>query len=86
MFNYADNVGIITGGVGRLGKTFAQALEKNGNKVYLFDIVDNCDFENENIKYMKVNITDEDEVISKDEEIYKKEKRIDIMIKNEDIQ
>lgn len=86
MFDYTKNVGIITGGVGRLGKTFAQALEKNGNKVYLFDIVDDCDFVNENIKYIKVNIADENEVFSKVEEIYKKEKKIDFLINNAALQ
>lgn len=86
MFDYKNNVGIITGGVGRLGKTFAQALEKSNNKVYLFDIVDDCDFESANIVYMKVNIADDNEVFSKVEEIYKKEKKIDFLINNAALQ
>lgn len=86
MFEYTNKVGIITGGLGKLGKTFSLALEKQGNKIYIFDINDNCDFSSENIIYVKVNIANELEIFSKVKEIYKKEKKIDFLINNAALQ
>ncbi len=86
MFQYKNKIGIITGGAGRLGKTFAQALAKKGNKIYLFDIVESCDFLNENIIYIKVNIADEIEVFKKLDEIFKIEGKIDFLINNAALQ
>lgn len=86
MFNFTNKVGIITGGAGRLGKTFAKALASEGNKVYLFDIVNDCDFQTENIIYKKVDISNEVEVFKIVDEINQIENRIDFLINNAALQ
>ncbi|QKF67533.1 glucosamine-6-P synthase, glutaminase subunit PtmA [Arcobacter venerupis] len=85
MFDYTNKVGIITGGVGRLGKTFAQALSEKGNKVYLFDIADSCDFQSENIIYRKIDISNETEVFN-EIDIISKENKIDFLVNNAALQ
>lgn len=86
MFNFTNKVGIITGGAGRLGKTFAEALSREGTKVYLFDIADDCDFQTENIIYTKLDISNEVEVFKIVDEISQIENRIDFLINNAALQ
>lgn len=86
MIKYKNKIGIITGGNGRLGKTFAEALAKEGNTVYLFDIVEKCDFETGNIIYKKVDISNDKEVFEAVARIYSKHKSIDFLINNAALQ
>lgn len=86
MFEYTHKVGIITGGAGRLGRAFAEALAGTNNKIYLFDISDTCDLENDNIIYKKVDISNELEVFKAVDEIYCMEKKLDFLINNAALQ
>lgn len=86
MFEYKNKVGIITGGNGRLGKIFALTLAENGNKVHLFDIAKKCDFENDNITYHMVDISNEQGVFEAVEEILVLEGKIDFLINNAALQ
>ena len=80
-----DKVGIITGGNGRLGQTFAESLQLK-NRVYLFDIQEKCSILNERIFYYQVDITNEDATRSAVGDILKKEKHIDFLINNAALQ
>lgn len=80
-----DKVGIITGGNGRLGQTFAESLHLK-NRVYLFDIQDKCAIFNENVFYCQVDITNQDATQTAVGNILKKEKRIDFLINNAALQ
>lgn len=78
-------VGILTGGNGRVGQTFAEFLQLS-NRVYLFDIQDKGLSRSANVFYHQVDITDSDAVQSAVENILKKEARIDFLINNAAIQ
>lgn len=80
-----NKVGIITGGNGRLGQTFAAALQ-NKNRVYLFDIHDKCLAQDENIFYCQLDIADEETVRTVVGDILRKEKQIDFLINNAALQ
>jgi NAD(P)-dependent dehydrogenase (short-subunit alcohol dehydrogenase family) len=86
MISYANKVGIITGGNGRLGRTFAEALAKQSNVIYLFDIAGKCDFETNNIIYKKVNITNEKDVFENVNKIYESHGKLDFLINNAALQ
>lgn len=80
-----DKVGIITGGNGRLGQTFAESLQLK-NRIYLFDIQDKCFVIKERVFYSRVDITNEDATRTAVGDILKKEKRIDFLINNAALQ
>ncbi|HAW59113.1 MAG TPA: short-chain dehydrogenase [Bacteroidales bacterium] len=80
-----DKVGIITGGNGRLGQTFAESLQLK-NRVYLFDIQEKCSILKERVFYSQVDITNEDATRRAVGDILKKEKRIDFLINNAALQ
>ena len=80
-----DKVGIITGGNGRLGQTFAESLQLK-NRVYLFDIQEKCSILKERVFYSQVDITNEDATRTAVGDILKKEKRIDFLINNAALQ
>lgn len=86
MFEYKNKVGIVTGGNGRLGKTFALALARSGNKVHIFDIAKYCDFEDVNIVYHMVDISNKDEVFETVKKIVAIENKIDFLINNAALQ
>jgi len=86
MFKFENKVGIITGGNGKLGKTFAKTLSSMGNKVHIFDISEDCDFANENIIYHRVDITNEKDVYKIVENIVNKYEKIDFLINNAALQ
>ncbi len=80
-----NKVGIITGGNGRLGQTFAAALH-NQNRIYLFDIHDKCVMQSENVFYYQLDITDKEAVRRAVENILKKDNRIDFLVNNAALQ
>lgn len=86
MFDVKNKVGIITGGNGRLGKTFAEALVKCNVKVHLFDIADSCAFANDKIVYHKVDISNDVEVFDIVDKILQEDKKIDFLINNAALQ
>lgn len=86
MFDIKNQVGIITGGNGRLGKTFAEALVQCNVKVHLFDIADSCAFESDKIVYHKVDISNEIEVFDIVDKILQEDKKIDFLINNAALQ
>ena len=86
MFDIKNQVGIITGGNGRLGKTFAEALVQCNVKVHLFDIADSCSFASDKIVYHKVDISNEVEVFNIVDKIIQEDKKIDFLINNAALQ
>ncbi len=86
MFEFKNKVGIITGGNGRLGKTFAEVLSCMGNKIHIFDISDNCSFAGKNIIYHKVDITNEKDVFKAVDNIVNEYEKIDFLINNAALQ
>lgn len=86
MFDIKNKVGIITGGHGRLGKTFAEALVQCNVKVHLFDIADSCAFESDKIVYHKVDISNDVEVFEIVDKILLEDKKIDFLINNAALQ
>ena len=86
MFEFKNKVGIITGGNGRLGKTFAESLSSMGNKIHIFDISDNYSFVSENIIYHKVDITNEKDVFKAVDNIVNEYEKIDFLINNAALQ
>ena len=86
MFEFKNKVGIITGGNGRLGKTFAKSLSSMGNKIHIFDISDNCSFVSENIIYHKTDITNEKDVFKTVDNIVNQHEKIDFLINNAALQ
>jgi len=86
MFDIKNQVGIITGGNGRLGKTFAEALVQCNVKVHLFDIADSCAFASDKIVYHKVDISNEIEVFDIVDKILQEDKKIDFLINNAALQ
>lgn len=86
MFDIKNQVGIITGGNGRLGKTFAEALVQCNVKVHLFDIADSCAFASDKIVYHKVDISNEIEVFDIVDKIIQEDKKIDFLINNAALQ
>lgn len=86
MFDIKNQVGIITGGNGRLGKTFAEALVQCNVKVHLFDIADSCAFASDKILYHKVDISNEIEVFDIVDKIIQEDKKIDFLINNAALQ
>lgn len=86
MFDIKNQVGIITGGNGRLGKTFAEALVQCNVKVHLFDISDSCAFASDKIVYHKVDISNEIEVFDIVDKIIQEDKKIDFLINNAALQ
>ncbi len=91
-FNLKDNLAIITGGAGLLGKKHIEALIEADADVVIFDINENALKEVKEIffkKYqkeilvLKVDITKENEIINAKEEIFKKfNKYPNILINN----
>ena len=63
LFSLKNKIIVITGGSGNLGKDFAQTLLEFEAKVAIFDLTDNNENENENIKYFNVDITNKDQII-----------------------
>ena len=63
LFSLKNKIIVITGGSGNLGKDFAQTLLEFEAKVAIFDLIDNNENENENIKYFNVDITNKDQII-----------------------
>lgn len=86
MFDIKNKVGIITGGNGRLGKTFAEALVQCNVKVHLFDIADSCAFASDKIVYHKVDISNDVEVFDIVDKILQEDKKIDFLINNAALQ
>lgn len=80
-----NKVGIITGGNGRLGKTFARGLAA-GNRIHLFDLQPGCDFAGGNIVYHQLDITQESAVLAVVNEITAIEGRIDFLVNNAALQ
>jgi NAD(P)-dependent dehydrogenase (short-subunit alcohol dehydrogenase family) len=86
MFDDLNNkVGIITGGNGRLGKTFAQGLAAR-NRIHLFDLQPDCDFAGGNIVYHQLDIVREAAISAAVNEIAAGEGRIDFLVNNAALQ
>jgi len=76
----SSKVVILTGVSSGFGKSIAEVLSKNGYNVYglsrrKIDIIDN-------INYYQADVTDAESIKKIIEEIYNKEKRIDVLINN----
>lgn len=78
MFNLKNRVAVITGGLGKLGSQYAEALVKAGARVAIFDIIDiPSDALRKLAKkfpllFLKVDITKEDQVKEAVREVVKK--------------
>ena len=72
-----NKVIIVTGASSGIGKETAFALAGMGHKVYDFS---RRDFADEKIEHIKVDVTNEENVIAATKEVYEKEGRIDIVI------
>ena len=81
----SQKIGIITGGNGRLGQTFANALCER-NQIYLLDLQPEPVLRNPNIHYFRADITQEEEVKRVVDEIVGSEGRIDFLVNNAALQ
>lgn len=80
-----SKVGIITGGNGRLGQTFAKALAP-ANRVYLLDLQAEPASAMANAFYLQTDITSESAVNDVCKEIVRREGRIDFLVNNAALQ
>jgi len=78
-------VGIITGGNGRLGQTFAQGLGAQ-NRLYLLDLQPKLTGDHAVAGYFQTNISDEAQVNQTMDEIVRREGRIDFLVNNAALQ
>ena len=86
MFDDLTNkVGLITGGNGRLGQTFAKALSSN-NRVYLVDIQPDPIVVMRNVAYYQADITNEGSIAKVLAEIFRIEGRLDFLVNNAALQ
>lgn len=72
-----NKVIIVTGASSGIGKETAFVLAEMGHRVYDFS---RRDFADEKIEHIKVDVTNEENVIAATKEVYEKEGRIDIVI------
>lgn len=79
-----DKVGLITGGAGRLGRTFGQALAAN-NRVYLVDVVEPKEAI-PHTTFMRLDITDEAAVQQAVGGVVEREGRVDFLVNNAALQ
>lgn len=88
LFNLKNRVAIVTGGLGKLGSEYCEALAKSNAKVAVFDIVDapNNRLKKLSKKYplffLKVDITDEEQVIDAVSKVVRKWTVPTILINN----
>jgi NAD(P)-dependent dehydrogenase (short-subunit alcohol dehydrogenase family) len=80
-----DQVGVVTGGNGRLGQTFAKALAPL-NRVYLLDVHPAAASDLPHAGYFQVNIADEAVVNRVFEQIVQDAGRIDFLVNNAALQ
>ncbi len=86
MFDDLKNkVGIITGGNGRLGQTYALALASQ-SRVHLFDLQETCSWAAGNICYRQVDITDDAVVFAAVKDVQEQEGKIDFLVNNAALQ
>ena len=74
-----NKVAIITGGSNGLGKAMVERFVSEGAQVYVFDIVP---LQNQEAKFMQVNITKSDEVAQAVAKVVDEAGKIDILINN----
>src|SRR3989338_356235 len=83
LFSLKNRVAIITGGAGILGMEYAKTLFLSGAKVILFDIKENFTLPiNLKAKYIKVDISNKNEVDEAIKTVLRLYKKIDILINN----
>lgn len=81
LFNFKNKIVLITGCNGQIGKKICDLFLSLGAKVYGLDL-NNTKINNQNFFYIKIDITKNITLKRKISEIFKKEKKIDILINN----
>ena len=76
-----NKVVLLTGGSGFFGKQISRAFLENGSKVIILDIKKN-QFKSKNLFFYKCNISDEKNLIFASKKIFKRFKKIDVLINN----
>lgn len=88
LFNIKDNVTVITGGTGVLGRTIAKYLAKNGAKVIILgrkedvgnEIVEDIKKEGYHAEFMKTDVMNQELVQKNCDDIIAKYGRIDTLL------
>tara|TARA_B100001027_G_C16263935_1_gene330916 strand:- start:289 stop:1050 length:762 start_codon:yes stop_codon:yes gene_type:complete len=81
LFNFKNKIVLITGCNGQIGKKISELFLSLGAKVYGFDL-NNAKIHNQNFIYIKIDITESKILKKKINQIFQKEKKIDILINN----
>ncbi len=81
IFNFKNKIVLITGCNGQIGKKVSELFLNLGAKVYGLDLYNNK-IQDKNFFYIKIDITKNKILKKKIDEIFKKEKKIDILINN----
>jgi gluconate 5-dehydrogenase len=81
IFNFKKKVVLITGSSGQVGSKIVKLYVRLGAKVYGLD-TNKSKFKNKNFFFFKIDITDRKKIQELFHEIFKKEKKIDILINN----
>jgi gluconate 5-dehydrogenase len=81
IFNFNKKVVLITGSTGQVGSKIVKLYLSLGAKVYGLDI-NKSKFKNKNFFFISIDITDSKKIKTVLNEIFKKEKKIDIIINN----
>ena len=81
IFNFKKKVVLITGSSGQVGSKIVKLYVRLGAKVYGLD-TNKQKFKNKNFFFFKIDITDRKKIQELFHEIFKKEKKIDILINN----
>jgi len=81
LFNFKNKIVLITGCNGQIGKKISELFLSLGAKVYGFDL-NNPKIYNQSFFYFKIDIKKNKILKKKIDEIFRKEKKIDILINN----
>ena len=81
LFNFRDQIIFVTGSSGQMGTAISKLFLNLGAKVYGLD-VKRKKIKHRNFKFIKIDITNELQTNIEIKKIFKKEKKIDIIINN----
>ena len=81
LFNFNNKIVLITGCSGQIGREITKLYLSLGTKVYGFDL-NPLKINNKNFFFTRIDITNQKKIKFELENIFKKEKRIDIIINN----
>ena len=81
LFNHKNKIVFVTGSSGQIGNAIVKLYLNLGCKVYGLDI-NQPSIKHKNFFFKRINITDDNQVKKIIENIFKKHKKIDILINN----